>query len=781
MIPGVEFRAGANWTKQSDGWFHNTVPGQPDEGNIIDSKYVEGQLKFKFSDNFDGWLKLAWQDWHNDGGGPGSRETWTPAPFPTYQSPNAGIAPTSGYACLNMAGVVPPATTPNPTGITNVVAAGGMSAAQACHNGALDSARSFTSDVPYQVKLTGTMIFASEWNYHFPNMDLKYIAGGTHYNYALTGPTPVDQAPITSFTLPRVLPAGTLGPGTPTVQIPGAGPVERLRYAFNYHEALNWISHEVNLASTDKGPFQWIAGLYYYDEDYVQPVYTNLNDVGKLPAPITNATCPFTVICPTLNGTNRIYDDQPSLNTKSKAAFGQVDWQFTPQWKTTVGLRYTEDHKKGQESLRLLCYSVTNCLTVAPELVGANYVVDLTQLPSVVGGLPGSAGGGLGTPGVSSNTTIDPATGYATRHYEDHWSAVTGTFGVQWDPEPGTMAYFNYSRGYKAGGFRIGIDTTIGAAPTTQPEHMNAFEIGLKKDFGRTLQVNAAAFYYDYKNDQIPLTVAQTAGGLGQAQSIFYNVPGAVSKGFELESIWQPIDHLQVLFNYSYLDAHVTKGDGVVDPADPAALAVGAKPDVTFAQCQATPGACSADVFTAPGAFVQNSAGAYVPYTGPGGFQRPQNIVGGQLPNAPKNKIAVDVNYTVEMGPGSLTGAVNYVWRDKQYGSLFNRDYYLAPSYDQWDARLTWKDRDNRFTVIAFIKNIGNDLGYEGGPIAGRRAGYLPGYVTGTGTALAPIPVIGQGNSVAPINPVHIQENGIAVGYLLTPPRTYGIELQYRF
>src|SRR5947209_11904221 len=47
MIPGVEFRAGANWTKQTKGWFHNTVPGEPDEGNIIDTKYVEGQLKFK--------------------------------------------------------------------------------------------------------------------------------------------------------------------------------------------------------------------------------------------------------------------------------------------------------------------------------------------------------------------------------------------------------------------------------------------------------------------------------------------------------------------------------------------------------------------------------------------------------------------------------------------------------------------------------------------------------------------------------------------------------------
>ncbi|THD78205.1 MAG: TonB-dependent receptor, partial [Phenylobacterium sp.] len=231
-------------------------------------------------------------------------------------------------------------------------------------------------------------------------------------------------------------------------------------------------------------------------------------------------------------------------------------------------------------------------------------------------------------------------------------------------------------------------------------------------------------------------------------------------------------------------DAHVTKGDGVVDPADPAALANGAKPDLTFAQCTANPTACPADVFTAPGAYVQNAAGAYVPYTGPGGVQRGQSIVGSQLPNAPKNKIAINTNYTYEMENGSLIGSVSYIWRDKQYGSLFNRDYYIAPSYDQWDARVTYKAQNNHYTIIAFIKNIGNTLGYEGGSTASRRAGFLPGYVTGANTgagALTPIPVTAQGTSVANIAPVHIQESGIAVGYLLTPPRTYGIELQYRF
>jgi iron complex outermembrane receptor protein len=648
------------------------------------------------------------------------------------------------------------------------------------------------------VKLTGTMIFASEWNYHFDKFDLKYIAGGTHYNYALTGPTPVDQAPIATFQMPRVLPAGTLGAGSPTVVIPGGGPLVHPRYIFNYHEALNWISHEINIASTDKGPLQWIGGLYYYDEDYVQPVYTTLNDAPNLGINLSDGVCGATGgICPVLPGNNRLYDDRPSLNTKSKAVFGQVDYSFAEHWKVTAGLRYTKDHKKGQESLRLLCYDLVAC-GVAPELLGANFHLDLTQLPTVISGLvPGQQGAPGTDPGVSSLTTVDPATGFATRHYDDQWSATTGTFIIQYNPDPDTNVYFNYSRGFKAGAFRIGIDTTIQGFPSSKPEHMNAFEIGLKKDFGRTLQVNTAAFYYDYENDQIPLVVAATAGGLGQTQNIFFNVPKARSVGFELESIWQPIEHLQILANYSYTDAHVTKSIGVVDPADPAALAPGAKPLITFAQCVANPTSCTADQFTAgptvtptgtttPGAYIQQTVGGpFVPIqsvigAGNGGFQRPQDITGNQLPNSPKNKIAINVNYTWMLEPGSLIGSVNYVWRDKQFGSLFDRSYYMAPSYDQWDARLTYKDKDNKYTIIAFVKNIFNDLGYEGGSGAGRRTGLIPAYILGVGctsptatcTANTPVPVTVPGTP---------GQGGIAQSFLLTPPRTYGIELQYRF
>ncbi|MGZ6048301.1 MAG: TonB-dependent receptor, partial [Phenylobacterium sp.] len=760
-IPGVLFRLGANWEHQTDGWYKNNVPGQPDEGNIISTEYVEGQLQFHFNDKFDGWAKLAWVNWDNDGGGPGSRNSYskvsypagtltpglntingTAPTFPDFLAGSGGLTPVSGYACLPTA----------LTGVTNIVTAGGMSLAQACSNANQSDPRHFTSDVPYQVKLKATMIFASEWTYHLTdNVDVKYIAGGTHYHYFLNGPTPVDQAPITSYQLPFVSGNAVL-PGV-------AGIVVNPRYAFNYQEKENWFSHELNIASTGDSPLQWIAGAYYYDENYTQPVYTYLPDMG---APVshgpflTNAVCAFTGgACPQLAGNNRIYDDRPQLEIKSEAVYGQIDWAFMPHWKTTIGLRYTKDHKFGSETLRLLCFDVPACAG-SPENF-TNFIIDLTQLPSVISGLvPGA--GGVGTPGVSSATTVDPGNGFATRHYDNHWAATTGTAGLQWDPDSDTMMYARYSRGFKAGAFRIGINTTIGAAPNSDPEHMNDYEIGIKKNFGRTFQANVALFYEDYQNDQVPITVAATSGGLAQAQSVFYNIPKAVSQGIEIETTWQPIEHLQFLFNYSYLDAHITDSKGVVDPADPAALDPAAKPIISQAACLAAVGtanACSADVFTTG---LPN-----------GGFQRGQDLRGQNLPNAPKNKVAFNVNYTWELAGGSLTGSASYVWRDVQYGSIFNRPYYQSPSYDQVDLRATWKSEDKKYTVVGFIRNVGNTVGYEGGAGAGRVAGVVPAHVLGT------IPA--GGTAATSINVLE----GISSSYPITPPRTYGVELQYRF
>jgi iron complex outermembrane recepter protein len=737
-IDGLTFRLAMNWEKQDEGWYDNVVPGKPDEGNVIDTKIFEGQLQWEVNDRLDIWTKFSSIWWDNDGGGPGARNSWTPTEYPTYQYQNAGITLNPGYACR-----------PG-TGVTNVVNASPLG----CRNPELDDERTFASNIPYDVYLTDTYIFATEVNYRFDTFDLKYVGGAVNYHYYLTGPVFFGggtSPPISQYTLPTVL-------GTP-------GLTAFTNYGFLYEEDINWQSHEINLASNTDSNFRWLAGIYYFDEDDEQPVSTQLFDQPE--AQLTPSPGPFGAIyCAQTNGVcapntpGRIYDSRTDSHIESKAIYGQIDWDFIPDWRLTVGLRYTDDTKKGREEVRVNCYAAAACFA-APELLpflgtGGFYpLVDVTQFPTVTA----QPGAGNLPPGVLGQTTFDPATGRAVRNFKADWQATTGTLGIQWEPDSDTNVYARYSRGFKAGGYRVGIDTAIGRSPLSDAENGDNFEIGLKKTFlDGTLQVNTALFRLQYENAQIPLSIVSTAGGLSTSQAVLFNVDEAVSQGLEFEATWLPADNLQILFNYSYLDTEITEG-ATVDPADPSAVAPGADPLLTFAECgQVVPGPqrippsdtagprCEVDVFTSTPTSTS--------------YQRFQSLEGNHLPNAPEHKIALNGNYTYQTEWGDLIGSITYIWRDEQYGSMFDREYYKSPAYDQVDARLTFRDKDDRFTVILYGRNLLDDIGYEGGAFAVRKAGFIP-----TGAFATTTPIV----------------EGIASIYPLTPPRTFGIELQYRF
>ena len=229
-------------------------------------------------------------------------------------------------------------------------------------------------------------------------------------------------------------------------------------------------------------------------------------------------------------------------------------------------------------------------------------------------------------------------------------------------------------------------------------------------------------------------------------------MPKAVSYGVELEAIWSPIDHLQLLLSYAFNDAHITKPDG------------GGRSRPTRPACRPAPSRSA----RSPPARAPGAASATNPTPNPlcdvfsHFVQRGQNLEGNQLPQSARNKVAVNATYSWEFEQGSLSPSVSYIWRDKQYGSIFERAYNESPSWSQVDARVTWKGKENKYSVIAYVKNLFDDLGYDGGAVGSRLAG------TSIGASIASPQI----NAVQP---------GFDVTYPLTPPRTYGVELQYRF
>ena len=128
-----------------------------------------------------------------------------------------------------------------------------------------------------------------------------------------------------------------------------------------------------------------------------------------------------------------------------------------------------------------------------------------------------------------------------------------------------------------------------------------------------------------------------------------------------------------------------------------------------------------------------------------------RNVVNQQIPGSTPNKISFNAIYTWTFDPGKLALSGSVVWKDATYDSIFNRPYNLQPPYNQVNLLANWTDAKNRYNIILFCNNLFNSTGYDGA------AGGLLG-----------------------INNANGKED-ILTSPFLTAPRTFGIQVQYRW
>ena len=654
IADGLKFRLGANYTDQTGGYFHN-LDGSSEGGSITQggtghAYHVEAQLEAKLGDNFEAWGKVATSDFNVT-----FHTQALVGPYGQSEFPTGALFPNAFYALCAVPGGVGGlgcAQSPNPIVPGSVVTLPHTPGS----NPALRNLRDFESDFRSSSSQQRNIVLAGSLIWHSSGFDVKYLGGYQKFYYDLNFPFSANLGPV-----PGVLSYQIEGPH-------GSGPltVNSKGVDLSFIEDEYFFSHELNFTSTNNGPLQWIAGLYWYHEHYNQPIDVFTPNQAEVANPIQlfplfGAPPHFVPAAP--NPTRSAYSEDTQLNEDSYAGFAQLDWKVTPALKLTAGIRYTDDHKQGFEQFR----------SVEFALPGLNFgtgtpAVDITPIlvaPAMPNGKP--------YPGTSVGV-FNAATGKEVRALNASFHAVTGTAGVEWTPDEETLLYAKYSRGYKTGGFNSG---TLAPAPETQPEFVDAWELGLKKQFGRTFQANIAAFYYNYQNDQIPLAVQPAAG---PPTTFVFNVPTVHTYGFEAETIWRPIDPLTISVNYAYLSAKVAGTGGACfhDSNDPNA--------------------------TQPGA---NTTGCPV-NTGS------QNTTGQNIPQAPHNKISVNGLYRFDLGPGALTLSGSYIWKDGEYSSIFNRPYNYAPAYSQVNLRATWTDSSDRYTIIVFADNVFNTVGTDG-------------------------------------------------------------------
>ena len=675
LFGNIRGRAVATWSNIGKGIFTNLNPNGKDEGDRGTYWTGEVQLDGKLADDkFEWWAKANTTEWHTLGRGPGGRTT-------------------AAYGIRDVTSPLTASLTPNSAAFGLSPSLPGNTC-QLCFN---------TDDGNYINLESNT--YTINATAHFDGFDVKYVTGLTYYDYRLQ--TDLDG---TSRQAPFFLPIPARGPTTALIPGQTTNAVYFPRQHNQYQEEVTWFSNELNFVSTSDGPVQWLVGLYQYREN---SNYT-LSDARYPDDARFESPTGQTGVAMAPNPLRRYAYGTSENVSESYATFGQIDWQATEALKLTAGLRYTYDSKRSFEGARLLCIYTANC----PISTLTNRPVDGTNAFSpgfsTINGVQVTDKSVVG--GVAGIYT-DPTTGIRHRQLKNNWSAVTGTLGLDWKPDADTLVYAKYSRGYKAGGFNSGT-TTLNTFVTTEDEKINAYELGTKKSFGGRLQVNASFFYYDYRDIQIPVSSFNTT--LGANQTLFVNLPKARNYGAEFETVWQPIDHLQILANYSYLKAEVREGCCYQDPEDPR----GVQPEAQL-------------------------AGNLSPLPATGSLN--QDLKGQTLPSSTPHRVTVNGNYTWELEPGSISASVSYVWRDATYYSVFNRYYSKAKSYGQTDARLLFNDTKGKFTAIAYLKNVFDQRG-SAGISGGRVSTGLPG-------------TIGFVNQT--------------VSYV--PPRSYGIELQMRY
>ena len=246
-----------------------------------------------------------------------------------------------------------------------------------------------------------------------------------------------------------------------------------------------------------------------------------------------NAFNEFDVLLSTGGTTGLSLYTLDDIDTKTWAVFADVNYEVTPTLDLSVGLRYTSDEREAR-------------------IYKATYV-----------GLTGSPT--LGNPGAI-RAAVDTDLGPDRLNRSDE--KLTPKVSLGWKFTPGQNLYATYAEGFKGGMFdpRMSLRAVGGPDSATgqqvikgvEPEEVKSTEVGLKSSFqGGRIQTNAAAFYMDYKNVQIPGSIP-TFSASGQVigfAGFLTNAGKAKVKGLEFEVIARLTDAFSMQAMAGFIDA----------------------------------------------------------------------------------------------------------------------------------------------------------------------------------------------------------------------------------
>ena len=301
----------------------------------------------------------------------------------------------------------------------------------------------------------------------------------------------------------------------------------------------------------------------------------------------------------------QIVDFQSHLKTTAWAVFAQASYDITDSLRLTAGARYNSEKKDVRVDHTALLFEAIE--------------VPLTNAQNA-----------------------------------KTWSKFTPKLGLDWHVAENVMLYVSAQEGFKSGGYN-----TISTDPTTyefQPEEIKAYEAGVKSTFlDNRLRVNAAGFWYDYKD----LQVSQ----YDSTAVVITNAAKARIKGVDLDVSVAPVNALELRLAAEYLDAKFDQFD-TYDP--------------------------------------DNVAGGL------------QDLSGYTLPRAPKFSYTASGNYSLPIfNDNKLDAYLEYARTDQIYFSQFNQKYIEQEAVGLLNARLTASRGDGKYSISLWGRNLTNEFWYQ--------------------------------------------------------------------
>jgi len=281
------------------------------------------------------------------------------------------------------------------------------------------------------------------------------------------------------------------------------------------------FTQELRIASPTGQRLEYVAGLFYFDQDVDTVTEIRGNFAQALPA-----------------GAYFQNVIDRAISTRNWAAFGQATLNVTDQLRLIGGLRYTDERLK------------------------ARFRRDIPA--GAVGAVPGLGGPVLDAPNL--------------RAKDDDLSYKAG---LQYRVDPDLMVYATYSRGYK--GKAINLLNGLNAATVNsgqyvlEPEKVRNYEAGLRSTaLDRRLTLNLTVFHTEFRNFQ-----AQTFNALTTSFALS-NAGKLRSRGAELETQFAAGQGLRLSANLAYADTDVQDFAPACYPGQTAVLGcVGGRQEVS--------------------------------------------------------------------------------------------------------------------------------------------------------------------------------------------------------